>query len=120
MPCRKISGLPDRVTARLPQHAQGFLAAFHHIFEEYHHDKERAFRVARSAVERDYAKGRRRGTAQEEELTCSNLSAAGTATLFLPYFCSCLTVPPFGFSFCPVTRQPGQGNQAATTKIHIF
>ncbi len=58
MPYQKINDLPDRVTAHLPQHAQEiFLAAFNHAFEEYHHDEERAFRVAWSAVERDYEKG---------------------------------------------------------------
>ena len=58
MPYQNISDLPDRVTAHLPKHAQEiYLAAFNHAFKEYQHDEERAFRVAWSAVERDYEKG---------------------------------------------------------------
>lgn len=57
MPYDKNSDLPDRVKGHIPAHAQDiFRAAFNHAFQEYHGDEERAFRVARSAVERDYEK----------------------------------------------------------------
>jgi len=47
------------VADHLPKHGQEiFLAAFNHAFEEYAQDEERAFRVAWSAVDRDYEKGK--------------------------------------------------------------
>ncbi len=58
MPYQDIRDLPGRIADHLPKHAQEiFLAAFNHAFEEYAHDEERAFRVAWSAVDRDYEKG---------------------------------------------------------------
>jgi cation transport regulator len=57
MPYNQIEELPDRVKEHLPRHAQEiFLAAFKSAVQEYH-DEEQAFRVAWSAVERDYEKG---------------------------------------------------------------
>ena len=57
MPYQRPEDLPPPVRKHLPEHAQHiFLAAFNNAAEEYH-DEERAFRVAWSAVERDYAKG---------------------------------------------------------------
>jgi cation transport regulator len=57
MPYATTADLPDRVKTHLPQHAQEiFRAAFNNALGEYK-DEERAFRVAWSAVERDYAKG---------------------------------------------------------------
>ena len=58
MPYTTNSELPDRVKDHLPAHAQDiFREAFNHAYEEYKHNEERAFRVAWSAVERDYEKG---------------------------------------------------------------
>lgn len=58
MPYEKNSDLPARVKDHLPAHAQAiFREAFNHALQEYHNDEERAFRVAWSAVERDYEKG---------------------------------------------------------------
>jgi cation transport regulator len=57
MPYQRPSDLPPQVKDHLPEHAQHiFLAAFNHASEEYG-EEERAFRVAWSAVERDYEKG---------------------------------------------------------------
>lgn len=57
MPYDRLSELPEAVREHLPQHAQEiFRAAFNNAWEEYHHDEERAFRVAWGAVEHQYAK----------------------------------------------------------------
>jgi cation transport regulator len=57
MPYQEIADLPDSVKDRLPKHAQEiFRAAFNNAQEEYD-EEERAFRVAWSAVKRDYEKG---------------------------------------------------------------
>lgn len=57
MPYQKITDLPDSVKNHLPKHAQEiFLAAFNNALEEYE-EEERAFKVAWSAVKRDYEKG---------------------------------------------------------------
>ncbi len=57
MPDQKIDDLPDSVKKHLPKHAQEiFQAAFNNAEEEYG-EEERAFRVAWSAVKRDYDKG---------------------------------------------------------------
>lgn len=57
MPYTKISDLPDSVKEHLPQHALDiFLAAFNNAEKEYD-TEESAFRVAWSAVKRDYEKG---------------------------------------------------------------
>lgn len=57
MPYQKLEDLPDSVQSHLPKHAQEiFRAAFNHALEEYR-EEENAFRVAWSAVKRDYQKG---------------------------------------------------------------
>ncbi|MBD2100585.1 ChaB family protein [Leptolyngbya sp. FACHB-261] len=57
MPYQELDDLPDAVKDHLPKHAQEiFLATFNHAEEEYA-EEERAFRVAWSAVKRDYEKG---------------------------------------------------------------
>ncbi len=57
MPYQTNAELPTRVREHLPDHAQDiFRAAFNSALEEYNNE-ETAFRVAWSAVERDYAKG---------------------------------------------------------------
>lgn len=57
MPYQAISDLPDSVKNHLPKHAQEiFLAAFNNALKEYG-EEERAFKVAWSAVKRDYEKG---------------------------------------------------------------
>jgi cation transport regulator len=49
--------LPPGVRNHLPEHAQEiFLAAFNNAWDEYGGDEERAFRVAWSAVKRQYRK----------------------------------------------------------------
>jgi cation transport regulator len=56
MPYQQIQDLPDSVKNNLPQHAQEiFRAAFNSALEEYG-EEESAFRVAWSAVKRDYEK----------------------------------------------------------------
>lgn len=57
MPYQSLEELPDSVQSHLPKHAQEiFRAAFNHALEEYG-EEENAFRVAWSAVKRDYQKG---------------------------------------------------------------
>jgi cation transport regulator len=57
MPYQRPEDLPESVRKHLPEHAQRiFLAAFNSAAEQYG-EEERAFRVAWSAVERDYEKG---------------------------------------------------------------
>jgi cation transport regulator len=57
MPYKQIADLPNSVKERLPKHAQEiFRAAFNSALEEYE-GEESAFRVAWSAVKRDYEKG---------------------------------------------------------------
>jgi cation transport regulator len=57
MPYQTIDDLPDSVQSHLPKHAQEiFLAAFNNAEKEYG-SEETAFRVAWSAVKRDYEKG---------------------------------------------------------------
>jgi cation transport regulator len=57
MPYTEIDSLPEAVRDHLPKHAQEiFLAAFNSVEEQYG-EEERAFRVAWSAVKRDYEKG---------------------------------------------------------------
>jgi cation transport regulator len=56
MPYKQIDDLPDSVKEHLPKHAQEiFQAAFNSTQEQYG-EEERAFRVAWSAVKRDYEK----------------------------------------------------------------
>jgi cation transport regulator len=57
MPYQKIEDLPESVKNHLPKHAQEiFRATFNNAIEEYDRE-ESAFRVAWSAVKRDYEKG---------------------------------------------------------------
>ncbi|MBW4649575.1 MAG: ChaB family protein [Kastovskya adunca ATA6-11-RM4] len=57
MPYQKLEDLPDSVKNHLPKHAQEiFRAAFNSALDEYD-EEENAFRVAWSAVKRDYEKG---------------------------------------------------------------
>lgn len=57
MPYDKTQDLPEAVRNTLPDHAQEiFRAAFNSAWEEYHHDEERAFRVAWAAVKDKYKK----------------------------------------------------------------
>ncbi len=57
MPYQQIEDLPDSVKSHLPKHAQEiFLAAFNNALKEYD-EEETAFKVAWSAVKRDYEKG---------------------------------------------------------------
>ncbi|MBD2494162.1 ChaB family protein [Nostoc sp. FACHB-280] len=57
MPYQQIEELPDSVKHHLPKHAQEiFRAAFNNAETEYR-EEESAFRVAWSAVKRDYEKG---------------------------------------------------------------
>ncbi|RUR74433.1 ChaB family protein [Chlorogloeopsis fritschii PCC 9212] len=57
MPYQNIDELPDSVKEHLPKHAQEiFIAAFNNAEKEYN-SEESAFRVAWSAVKRDYEKG---------------------------------------------------------------
>ena len=57
MPYQQIADLPDSVKSHLPKHAQEiFLAAFNNALKEYD-EEETAFKVAWSAVKRDYEKG---------------------------------------------------------------
>ena len=58
MPYQKLDDLPDSVKNHLPTHAQEiFRATFNHAYEEYSNEEERAFKVAWSAVKRDYENG---------------------------------------------------------------
>ncbi|BAY45827.1 ChaB family protein [Scytonema sp. HK-05] len=57
MPYKEIDDLPESIRKHLPKHAQEiFQAAFNNAKGEYG-EEERAFRVAWSAVKRDYQKG---------------------------------------------------------------
>ncbi len=57
MAYQQIDALPESVKEHLPKHAQEiFLAAFNSAETEYG-DEERSFRVAWSAVKRNYQKG---------------------------------------------------------------
>lgn len=57
MAYQQLDDLPESVKEHLPKHAQEiFRATFNNALEEYG-EEERAFRVAWSAVKRDYEKG---------------------------------------------------------------
>jgi cation transport regulator len=57
VPYEKLEDLPDSVKKHLPKHAQEiFKAAFNNAQEEYE-EEEKTFKVAWSAVKRDYEKG---------------------------------------------------------------
>jgi cation transport regulator len=57
MPYQKIEDLPDTVKYNLPKHGQEIFRAAFNSAEEQYAEEERAFRVAWSAVKRDYEKG---------------------------------------------------------------
>ncbi|MGC4189660.1 MAG: ChaB family protein [Thermomicrobiales bacterium] len=57
MPYAHRTDLPDSVRSHLPDHAQDiYKEAFNSAWDEYHHDEERAHRVAWGAVKKDYHK----------------------------------------------------------------
>lgn len=67
MPYQQLDDLPESVKDHLPKHAQEiFRAAFNNALEEYE-EEERAFRVAWSAVKRDYEKGEDRNWHKKPE-----------------------------------------------------
>ncbi len=62
MPYNRISDLPDGVRDNLPKHAQEiYQSAFNSAWEEYHHEEERAHRVAWAAVKHEYEKDEKTG-----------------------------------------------------------
>jgi cation transport regulator len=57
MPYERLSELPGSVRDNLPKHAQEiYKEAYNSAWEQYHHEEERAHRVAWGAVERSYHK----------------------------------------------------------------
>ncbi|MGC4107685.1 MAG: ChaB family protein [Thermomicrobiales bacterium] len=57
MPYSHRSDLPESVRNSLPAHAQDiYKEAFNSAWDEYHHDEERAHRVAWGAVKKSYHK----------------------------------------------------------------
>ena len=66
MPYQHRDDLPDSVKDHLPAHAQDiFKEAFNSAWDEYHHDEERAFRVAWAAVKHEYHKNEDTGDWEE-------------------------------------------------------
>jgi cation transport regulator len=62
MPYDSIQDLPDSVRDHLPRHAQEiYQAAFNNAWVEYHHDEERAHKVAWAAVKNTYEKDEKTG-----------------------------------------------------------
>jgi cation transport regulator len=62
MPYQRLSDLPERVREHLPHHAQEiYRAAYNSAWDEYHHDEERAHRVAWAAVKHTYEKNEKTG-----------------------------------------------------------
>jgi cation transport regulator len=62
MPYENTKELPDSLREHLPAHAQEiYRAAFNSAWEEYHHDEERAHRVAWAAVEKKFKKDAKSG-----------------------------------------------------------
>jgi cation transport regulator len=62
MPYEKISDLPESVQKHLPEHAQEiYRASFNSAWEQYHHEEERAHRVAWAAVKDQYVKNEKTG-----------------------------------------------------------
>ena len=57
MPYDNVKDLPSAVKEHLPPHAQEiFKEAFNSAYAQYHHEEERAFRVAWGAVKKEYHK----------------------------------------------------------------
>jgi cation transport regulator len=62
MPYNTVSELPESVRDNLPKHAQEiYQAAYNSAWTEYHHDEERAHRVAWAAVKKSYQKNEKTG-----------------------------------------------------------
>lgn len=62
MPYSHRSELPESVRNVLPDHAQDiFKDAFDNAWDEYHHDEQRSFAVAWSAVKKHYHKNEKTG-----------------------------------------------------------
>jgi cation transport regulator len=67
MPYDKLQDLPESVRDHLPKHAQEiYRAAYNSAWDEYHHDEERAHRVAWGAVEHQYEKDDKTGDWHEK------------------------------------------------------
>ena len=59
---RRLADLPKGVRDNLPKHGQEiYRAAFNNALEEYHHNEERARRVAWAAVKERYEKNEQTG-----------------------------------------------------------
>jgi len=62
MPYETLKQLPESVRENLPKHAQEiYQAAYNNAWDEYHHDEQRAHRVAWSAVNKSYVKNESSG-----------------------------------------------------------
>ena len=61
-PYQNIDDLPKPVREHLPRHAQEiYRAAFNGAWDAYHHDEERAHRIAWAAVKYSYEKDEETG-----------------------------------------------------------
>ncbi len=70
MPYEHLTDLPRSVRDYLPKHAQEiYRAAFNGAWEEYHHDEERAYRVAWAAVKEKYEKDAETGKWREKTMS---------------------------------------------------
>ena len=68
MPYDNVAELPKGVKDNLPAHAQEiYMAAYNNAWEEYHHEEERARRVAWGAVEKKYEKDETTGEWKKKE-----------------------------------------------------
>jgi len=62
LPYKTERDLPDSVKDNLPKHAQEiYRAAYNSAWDGYHHDEERAHRVAWAAVKNEYEKDDKSG-----------------------------------------------------------
>jgi cation transport regulator len=62
MPYDSLRELPKSVRDNLPKHAQAiYQAAYNNAWSEYHHDEERAHKVAWAAVKNSYKKDSKSG-----------------------------------------------------------
>ena len=62
MPYERLVDLPKGVRDNLPKHAQEiYLEAYNNAWEQYHHEEERARRVAWAAVKKKYEKNEATG-----------------------------------------------------------
>ena len=68
MPDEKLAELPKGVKDNLPHHAQEiYLEAYNNAWEQYHHEEERARRVAWGAVKNSYEKDEESGEWKKKE-----------------------------------------------------